>query len=95
MLMSLFVQLWLMCGAQQRCRLWSLRRVQMHSGTSDWLKSTVHLYIVQVNKYAFHECMWRRSRKRDKRHAVWYSSTNAFAETAASIFGARKAMVLA
>ena len=63
--MSLFVQLWLMWGAQQRCRLWSLRRVQMHSGTSDWFKSTVHLFVFQVNKYAFHECTWRHSRKRD------------------------------
>lgn len=90
MLMS-FVQLWLMSGAQQRCRLWSLRRVQMHSGTSDWLKSTVHQYIFQVNKYA----LWRHSRKQDKRHAIWYSGTNAFVETVVSIFRTRKAMVLA
>ena len=95
MLMSLFVQLWWMSGAQQRCRLWSQRRVRMHSGTSDWLKSTVHLYIFQVNKYEFHECMRWHGRKRDKCHAVWYSGTNAFMETAASNFGARKAIVVA
>ena len=94
MLMSLFVQLWLMWGAQPRCRLWSLRRVRMHSGTSDWLKSIVHPYVFQVNKHAFSRT-WRHGRKRDKRRPVWYSGTNAFVETAASIFAARKAMVLA
>lgn len=64
-----------MWGAQPRCKLLSLRRVQMPSGTSDWFKSTVHPYVRQVNMRQFHISLWRHSRKRDKGRAVWYSGT--------------------